>query len=281
MPFYFEMELCDNELCDESIEFYGVQYPTYLHDRESLERGLTFAFRKSDIVIVSFPRSGTTWLQEILLHLLYRDYEVTFEGAPWIERRNFDTYIERQALYKRRLMTTYLPAKLIYPKLKEVGCTVIYLLRNPINLLESYFYYHTTARFLRTYGNSFTFMEAYWRDELCYGNWYEHAKGWLAMDCGVITYHSLKKDFNRCLSLLDAMIGGCNSQYYQAIEARCTLTQMKINPLCNHALVPNDVLNTSAYPFLRDGRSDLSSNVTLSHTSTLVRQYIDLLKLLC
>lgn len=38
--------------------FHGVSFPGHLHTQESLQRALNFPFQDTDILIVSYPKSG-------------------------------------------------------------------------------------------------------------------------------------------------------------------------------------------------------------------------------
>jgi aryl sulfotransferase len=74
-----------------------------------------FPFRPGDIVIASWAKSGTTWVQQILGQLIFGGAEdlPVIDMCPWIEQRYLP--IERvheivEAQQHRRFMKTHLPA---------------------------------------------------------------------------------------------------------------------------------------------------------------------------
>ena len=73
-----------------------------------------FVFRDDDIVIASYAKSGTTWIQQIIAQLLFNgeeDLEVA-EMSPWMDLRVPPKDIklaEVEAQTHRRFIKTHLP----------------------------------------------------------------------------------------------------------------------------------------------------------------------------
>lgn len=73
----------------------------------------SFRFRDTDIVIASYPKSGTTWLQQIVAQLLFHGAEgiKLTNYSPWIEVRHARpkrvATLEKQT--HRRFLKTHLP----------------------------------------------------------------------------------------------------------------------------------------------------------------------------
>ncbi|KAM7371222.1 hypothetical protein PAMP_010711 [Pampus punctatissimus] len=69
----------------------GVYLPSRLHSRKSLKCYEEFAFRPDDIVIVTYPKSGTTWMQEIVPLIMSGGDPASvetlpnWERVPWLE----------------------------------------------------------------------------------------------------------------------------------------------------------------------------------------------------
>src|SRR5215217_4507056 len=74
-----------------------------------------YAPRPDDIVIATAPKCGTTWMQQIVSSLVFRDAEVRSLSAvsPWVEARfRFTAEQARAALEAmphRRFLKTHLP----------------------------------------------------------------------------------------------------------------------------------------------------------------------------
>jgi estrone sulfotransferase len=92
--------------------------------------------RPDDVFIVSFPRSGNTWVRFLIANLLAPDEKITF--------RNIENYVP--SIYKsadtldtregRRYIKSHNPCYELYPKL-------IYVYRDGRDALVSYYYYAT------------------------------------------------------------------------------------------------------------------------------------------
>lgn len=74
-----------------------------------------FAFRAGDIVIGTWAKTGTTWVQQILGQLIFGAVEglPVFDMCPWVEQRYLPVEEVRRTLERqthRRFMKTHLPA---------------------------------------------------------------------------------------------------------------------------------------------------------------------------
>ncbi|XP_075289718.1 uncharacterized protein LOC142362846 isoform X1 [Opisthocomus hoazin] len=142
--------------------FAGVSLPGHLHTQESLGFAATFSFHPSDVVIATYPKSGTTWMQEILT-LLFSRGDVrpaktipNWERAPWLEQIYFRGALRDTAA--RRLITTHLPARVLAPALQQSKAKVIYVARNPKDVAVSFYHFHRLAKFLPDPGSFDTFL---------------------------------------------------------------------------------------------------------------------------
>lgn len=92
----------------------------------------------SDVIIATFPKSGTTWTQQIC-HGLRSDGDMNFKEvswvAPWLERGHIfgiDTRISQQ--YSPRLFKTHLA----YAQINK-GARYIHVIRDPKDVLVSFY----------------------------------------------------------------------------------------------------------------------------------------------
>jgi aryl sulfotransferase len=74
-----------------------------------------FRFREGDIVVASWAKAGTTWVQQILGQLIFAGAEnlPVLDLCPWIEQRfpPIEQVLERvEAQHHRRFVKTHLPA---------------------------------------------------------------------------------------------------------------------------------------------------------------------------
>ncbi len=104
-----------------------------------------FSFRDDDIIISTYAKSGTTWVQQILAQLIFNgatDLQVA-EMSPWVDFRLPPKEVKFPAIEAqthRRFLKTHLPVDaLVYsPKVKY-----LYVARDGRDVLWSYYNHHS------------------------------------------------------------------------------------------------------------------------------------------
>ncbi|XP_046712885.1 sulfotransferase family 5A, member 1 isoform X2 [Silurus meridionalis] len=162
--------------------FHGITFPGHLHTQESLCYATDFKFQDADILIVTYPKSGTTWMQELITLVLCRgdpkisQTQPNWARAPWIEQYYCPNILK--ALKGPRLLTTHLPYKVLAPALQGSKAKVIYVARNPKDVIVSYYYFHKMANFLTDPGTFSEFLSSFLDGKVYYGSWFDHVKEW-------------------------------------------------------------------------------------------------------
>ena len=106
-----------------------------------------FKFRDDDIIISTYAKSGTTWVQQIISQLLFEGKEDlnVAEMSPWLDLRVPEKHIKLSALESqkhRRFIKTHLPvdALVFSPKAKY-----IYIGRDGRDVVWSMYNHHFNA----------------------------------------------------------------------------------------------------------------------------------------
>jgi aryl sulfotransferase len=106
-----------------------------------------FKFRKDDIIIATYGKSGTTWMQQIVAQLLFNGLEEVevAEMSPWVDLRVPPKDVklaELEAQTHRRFLKTHLPvdALVFSPQAKY-----IYLGRDGRDVVWSLYNHHANA----------------------------------------------------------------------------------------------------------------------------------------
>ena len=106
-----------------------------------------FPFRDDDIVISTYAKSGTTWVQQIISQLIFNGEEglPVAEMSPWVDLRVPPKEVKLPAIEAqehRRFLKTHLPvdALVFSPKAKY-----IYIARDGRDVVWSMYNHHTTA----------------------------------------------------------------------------------------------------------------------------------------
>lgn len=113
-------------------------------DVRSLEFALSYQAREDDLFIVTYPRSGTTWMQNIVYNLLNNgksfdvDRQHFFEQNPALE---IDGEIGLNLLQRPGAIKTHLPIDRVpFHSQAKYICVV----RNPKDVCISYFIFYNT-----------------------------------------------------------------------------------------------------------------------------------------
>ncbi|NXY56729.1 ST2B1 Sulfotransferase, partial [Callaeas wilsoni] len=245
--------------------FAGIALPGHLHTQESLGFAAAFTFRPTDVLIATYPKSGTTWMQEILT-LLFSLGDArpaktipNWERAPWLEQ----IYC-REALRDTetpRLLTTHLPAHVLAPALQRSKAKVIYVARNPKDVAVSFYHFHHLAKFLPDPSSFDAFLTQFLEGTVHYGSWFDHVKGWLGqrhlLDILYITYEELHQDLRGTAQRLSTFLGyPLAPGTLAALEQHCSFSAMRDNAMANYSLIPPEIMDHSQGRFMRKGEGE-------------------------
>ncbi len=213
-----------------------------------------FKFRHDDIIIATYAKSGTTWMQQIIAQLLFNgkaDMEVA-EMSPWMDLRVPPkevklTVVEAQT--HRRFIKTHLPVDaLVFSQQAKY----IYLGRDGRDVLWSLYNHHSTANefwyqalndtpgrvgpAIEKPPSSITQYYHDWLDGDGHPWWpfWENVRSWWAIrdlpNICFVHFANLKSDMpgeiRRVAEFLDIAI---DEQQWEAILLHCSFNYMKAN----------------------------------------------------
>jgi estrone sulfotransferase len=176
--------------------------------------------RRADVWLPSFPKAGSTWVRFLMCNLLSLtelngrtvDFHVVGEIMPSLGRSNLLTPWPYKSI--PRLVKTHQPYR---PVLFSVPAHAVYVMRDPRDVMVSYYHYQQSHR-ERPFAGPF---EDFIRDER-YGlrACIKHYHSWLPHSTIVVRYEALKEDaikeFCRILSALD--VGASEALVHAAVE---------------------------------------------------------------
>ncbi|RVE74392.1 hypothetical protein OJAV_G00022050 [Oryzias javanicus] len=249
---------------DVTETFHEISFPGHLHTQDSLQRALKFQFQDTDILIVSYPKSGTTWMQEIVTLTLSRgDPHLSrtvpnWTRAPWLEQYYFTAVLQASPTTPR-VITTHLPHHLLGPALQGSKARVIYVSRNPKDVVVSFYHFHKMANFLPEPGSFPEFLTRFLESKLDFGSWFEHIKGWTAQEAALnllhITFEQMSMDLRGAIENVSVFLQcGLQEEELSSCVEHSSFCSMKDNKMINYSLVPEEIMDHSKGSFMRKGQ---------------------------
>ncbi|MBN3314957.1 ST2B1 Sulfotransferase, partial [Atractosteus spatula] len=241
----------------------GVYVPKLLHPTESLKYAEDFTFRSDDIIIVTYPKSGTTWMQEILpLVVSEGDFTVVqsvpnWDRVPWLEEhRAMVLNLENRP--SPRMFATHLHYSMMPQSYFQSKPKVIYVMRNPKDVFTSSYHYYGMASYLVKPGTWDEFLTKFLDGKVMFGSWFDHVKGWLNAEAKdrilYMTYEEMIWDLKDSVSKISDFVGkSLSTELIEKIADHCTFKNMKQNKMSNYSLVPEEFMNQKKSEFLRKG----------------------------
>ncbi|NWI00818.1 ST4A1 Sulfotransferase, partial [Tichodroma muraria] len=160
-------------------EYNGVRLPPFC--RGKMEEIANFPVRDSDVWIVTYPKSGTGLLQEVV-YLVSQGADPDEIGLmnideqlPVLEYPQPGLDIIKE-LTSPRLIKSHLPYRFLPSDLHNGNSKVIYMARNPKDLVVSYYQFHRSLRTMSYRGTFQEFCRRFMNDKLGYGSWFEHVQ---------------------------------------------------------------------------------------------------------
>jgi hypothetical protein len=184
--------------------------------------------RPDDIFIVTYPRSGTTWMQMILYQLTTdgsMDFPHIAEYCPWFEKSH-----RAGRGFELRPSPRIFKSHLSHPKIPKGPCKYIYVARDGKDVAVSN--YHLHRMYLQYEGTFAEFFERFMKGDIGYGSWFRHVAGWWAHrhdpNVLLLTYEELTRDLEACLRRIITFCGfKVSPERFPVILERCCFEFMK------------------------------------------------------
>ena len=200
----------------------------------------------NDIFVCSYPKSGTTWTQNLVCRLLAANVGMSFEGnwhlshsAPFYEVDQYwkgnDRIPPKTPIQGKgksyRVFNTHLRPHQLPPNAK-----CIYVVRDSLDVLTS-FYYHLANQLKIDQGKYTGTPEQFCSDfvngTILYGKWQDHLEDWLGKSDSkrkihVMQYADMKKDLIKEATRLAIFLGVDEPRIVETnVVPHCTFSAMR------------------------------------------------------
>ncbi|RXN31276.1 sulfotransferase family cytosolic 2B member 1-like protein [Labeo rohita] len=240
-----------------------VYVPTHLHPPECLKYYEEFTFRPDDILIVTYPKSGTTWMQEVV-PLIVSNGDLTpvltvpnWDRVPWLEEHRA-ILLNLEQRPSPRVFATHFHHGMMNESYFKIKPRVLYVMRNPKDVFTSSFYYYGMASYLVNPGRQDEFMEKFLNGKIMFGSWFDHVKSWINAEekesILYIFYEEMIADLKGSVEKIAKFLGkSLSADVTEKIADHCVFKNMKQNQMSNFSLVPEEYMDQKKSEFLRKG----------------------------
>eukprot|EP00045_Choanoeca_perplexa_P010333 m.104366 g.104366 ORF g.104366 m.104366 type:complete len:315 (-) comp15239_c0_seq1:1414-2358(-) len=227
-----------------------------LETEEGRRKGLSFVPKDSDIFVVTTPKAGTTWMQQICHQLRTAgsmDFDEISEVTPWIElAHDLDQDLNATQVAEPRVFKTHC----WYDHVPKGGKYIV-VVRNPVDVAYSFFkffrgwYFQPGEVDLRSFLNEFWLSRGTPASEMQNASYHHHLLSWYSHrhDPNVlwVFFEDMKQDLASTVKRVDAFLGLDSNEstlalateqssfaFMKAHESQFDehITKMKRNPAC-------------------------------------------------
>ncbi|KAM6155953.1 sulfotransferase 1A1 [Rhynchocyon petersi] len=243
-----------------------------------------------DLLISTYPKSGTTWVSEIL-DMIYQDGDLEkcrrapiFMRVPFLEFKapGIPTGVEAlKCIPAPRLLKTHLPLALLPQALLDQKVKIIYVARNAKDVAVSYYHFYNMAKVHPDPGTWDSFLEKFMAGEVSYGSWYQHVQEWWELSHThpvlYLFYEDMKEDPKREIQKILKFVGrSLPEETVDKIVQQTSFKEMKKNPMANYSTVPQDLMDHNVSAFMRKGiTGDWKSTFTVAQNERFDAHYAE------
>ncbi|XP_020648465.2 sulfotransferase 1B1 [Pogona vitticeps] len=227
-----------------------------------------FQARPDDLLIATYPKAGTTWMQEVV--------DLILNGGDVEKARRAPTYVripfleicsppplpsgvsQLQNAPSPRVIKTHLPFHLVPKSFWEKKCKVIYVGRNAKDNLVSYFFFDQMNLTQPDPGPWEEYIKKFMEGQVAWGSWYDHVRHYWDEKQNhrilYVFYEDMKEDLTREIHrLMDFLEVDLPEDVVQKIVRNTSFQVMKENPMTNYKLLPSTIFDQSKSSFMRKG----------------------------
>ncbi|XP_004381976.1 sulfotransferase 2A1 [Trichechus manatus latirostris] len=221
-----------------------------------------FVVRDEDVITLSYSKSGTNWVIEIVSTIHTNgDPSWVQSVAKWFHSQWIETsagYECVKNMKEPRFYTSHLPSQLFPKSFFNSKAKVIYVNRNPRDVLTSGFYYWRTVNYVKHPETFEQYFEWFLQGNVVFGSWFDHIHGWLQMrgkeNFLMISYEELHQDIRASVEKISQFLGKkLGPEELNSVLKNVSFEVMKNNKMSNFSLLPDRFMDHSKGKLMRKG----------------------------
>ncbi|XP_797930.4 sulfotransferase 1C2A [Strongylocentrotus purpuratus] len=246
----------------------------HLMPKRALDRVRQFKVKSDDFFIVTYPKSGTTWAEQISLLIKHDGDTSKLEGShimkmiPFIElcmdSKNPETaplkIDEAEKMPSPRFMRTHCLPKFLPLDVStdDPKGKVLYVARNPKDAAVSYYHFCHFIDALPSYESWDVFFEEFLAGRVPQGSWFENVLPWWKRrdhpNVLFLKYEDMKKDLPAAVKQIVEFMGkSFTADVIQKISDASTFKAMKKSPSANPDFLIKGEAAEGSRSFMRKG----------------------------
>ncbi|XP_071762683.1 amine sulfotransferase-like [Centroberyx gerrardi] len=208
--------------------------------------------RPTDVFLTTYPKSGTAWMQQILVQIMDAAHPDQVEDAtnrvrvPWLEAGPPDNPLRERP--DPRLFGTHLPPDMLPHGVRAKRIKVVYVMRNPKDVLVSLYHFYCSWKMLEAPKSFEDFFQQFLDGDVYMGSWFDHVREYYTardqMDVLFLKYGDMLKDLRGEVVKLCAFLGkNLTDEAIDQVVETSIFKNMKTNPKANF----KDLVDTHRY----------------------------------
>ncbi|XP_070589511.1 amine sulfotransferase-like isoform X2 [Erythrolamprus reginae] len=261
---------------EEMVNYKGCNLAKDLMKLDMLDALEDFEVRDSDILIDTYPKSGTIWTQNIVCLILYEGHRNGTENIP-ISRRcasiEYNVHdVDIAQMPAPRILMSHLPHYLVPKQLKAKKGKVIYVYRNPKDILVSFFHYTNEFYGMEKASHFEEYLQRFLSGNVYCSLVFDHVKGWYThqneLNILFLCYEDMIQDLRGAVLKICKFIGKeLSSEEVDKVVEMSTFKNMKADPRANFVKTYEESFGISNLTHMRKGTvGDWKNIMTVSQS---------------